>query len=110
MRILFLTTLLFTSLALNAQDKALQKKQITLDLKPDFNSELKQQDKTVKNSFLHARDTQVDEKNIFDKSNPPKHKFTVGVGAYAGKAATQDGIKPISINPVIPKMNTFFEN
>jgi hypothetical protein len=107
MRLSLLITLLLTSLIINAQDNGVEKKQITLDLKTDFNSELKHQDKIAKDKLINAADNQAEQKSIFDNLHPPRHQLTMGVAA--GNTVVQDGIQPITIKPLKPKMNTVFE-
>lgn len=103
MRSLFLIALLSATINSHAGDNGLTTKPLNLDLKPDFNAELKQQDKKV---FDTPR-ASIEEKSIFDKTERPKHQFTFGVAA--GGTMSQEGVKPLAEKPLKPKMTTVFE-
>ena len=103
MKLILLVTLLFTSLIMNAQEK----KYVTLDLKPDFNDEMKHQERTAKDNLMLNTNNQTEPKSIFDNPKRPKHQFTMGVAA--GNTVIQDGIQPITVKPLKAKMNTIYE-
>ncbi len=107
MKFLAFIVLLQLSLIINAQESGLEKKQIILDLKPDFNSELKQQEKATRDGFFQAAEQQAGEKTIFEHSPPAKHQFSLGVAA--GNTVKQEDIKPLTITPLKPKMTTVFD-
>jgi hypothetical protein len=107
MRLLFLMALLIIPLAINAQENSLEKKRIKLELSPDFNDEMKHQGKMAKGALLPTIENQAEEKSIFDNPKRSKHQFSMGVAA--GNTVNQDGIKPITLKPLQPKMNTVYE-
>lgn len=107
MKLILLITLFLSSFFINAQDSGLNNKHIKLDLKPDFNDELKYQDKKATDKLIPKINSQEERKSIFESSHRPKHQFTMGVAA--GNTVIQDGIQPITDKPLKAKMNTVFE-
>ncbi|MBK8816720.1 MAG: hypothetical protein IPN42_14985 [Methylococcaceae bacterium] len=107
MKLILLITILLSSFIINAQDGELDKKPIKLDLKPDFNDELKYQDQIATDRLIPKTNNQEERKSIFDSSDRPTHQFTMGVAA--GNTVIQDGIQPITNKPLKAKMNTVFE-
>lgn len=93
--------------ASTAQENVGEHKHIILDLKPDFNAELKQQEQLANDQFIRSAKDDAEKKNIFDAINPPKHQITMGVAA--GNTVRQEGNEPITIKSLKPNMTTVFE-